>query len=695
MSAIRKLKRMLRGKVSASTVALESFRRIRAALSRRRERSMVSELNRQPARLREQFAQMSASDLLTHFQSRAEPTFFPGFGSDSRTAEAQKIRFPKQTEGLLTAAHKITDWHSWPLLGLQNWAFEDEEIQWRVDPRSWQAWPLSYHADIDLIRNDGSDVRFVWELNRLGHFITLGRAYALTNDETFSAEFFKQLASWRTQNPVAMGVNWAFAMEVALRSINLLAAFVLFLRAPQMSAANLLQLLTIFDQHGAHIERNLEFSHIATSNHYLSDVVGLFWLGLMLPELEAASRWREFGWRELLQEMDKQILPDGAHYECSTGYHRFVLELFLYSFLLARLNNIEVEEKYWQKLRAMLEYVRAYLRPDGRAPLIGDSDSGQVLPIVRRAGDDHAYVLALGAVLFEESDFKLSTMPEEVLWVFGDAGRREFQALPNGSRAKSKEFPDVGTVVLREGDAYLLLNASGVGMNGRGSHRHNDALAIEVSACGTAFIIDPGSYIYTGDLEQRHSFRSTAYHSTVQVNDREQRTIAVADPFSMGKDGDMAILRFKNYPEGDLVIAKYYYRNRGAREAHERTVAFNRDKRYWLIDDEMSGSIHLTFHYRFHFAPGLHVTVRDDGIVEAYDSQNGARLLIIAEGTRNPPIIEDRFSSRDYGAKTLSLSVCWSTSFWAPKFIILPVSRNENLMARVKEVQSSKATAKR
>ena len=64
-------------------------------------------------------------------------------------------------------------------------------------------------------------------------------------------------------------------MEVALRAMNLLGALALFLPAPQMDEVALKEILTTFDQHGAHIQRNLEFSHIATSNHYLADVVGL------------------------------------------------------------------------------------------------------------------------------------------------------------------------------------------------------------------------------------------------------------------------------------------------------------------------------------------------------------------------------------------------------------------------------------
>src|ERR1051325_2109656 len=240
----------------------------------------------------------------------------------------------------------------------------------------------------------------LWELNRQGQLLTLARAYAATRDETFAEEFFAQVESWRAQNPVGFGPNWACAMEAALRAMNLLAAFRLLRRSRALDGARLSTLLSLFDAHGRHVRRNLEYSYIATGNHYLSDVAGLLWLGLCLPELEAARAWRAFALRELLRELDAQVLPDGADCEASTGYQRFVTELFLYSFLLCRANGVEIEERHWSRLRPMLEYARAYLRPDGRAPLVGDTDGGQVLPLVRRDADDHAYLLAVGAAIF-------------------------------------------------------------------------------------------------------------------------------------------------------------------------------------------------------------------------------------------------------------------------------------------------------
>jgi hypothetical protein len=695
MSTFSKIKRMLRGEVDVRTAAQESMRRLRGAQELKYERAQVDELNQRPARLRPEFARLAPAELLAHFRSRnllkGAPEFFPGFAEAA--AQLQRELFSRETAELLTQAARITDEHCWPLLGFGEKCFGVEQIQWCRDPLSGFDWPLDFHADLKLIRNDGSDARVVWELNRLAHTIELGRAYAISGDEKFSTEFFRQLASWRQQNPVGHGVNWNCAMEVALRAMNLLGAFQLFLSAPQMDAAALLALLKMFDQHGAHIRRNLEFSHIATSNHYLADVTGLLWLGVMLSELESAPEWREFGLRELLSELEKQTLPDGADYEASTGYHRLKLELFLYSFVLCHLNGIQIDEAYWNKLRGMIEYLRAYLRPDGRAPLLGDTDSGQAMPIVRRTGDDHGYLLALGAAVFQEPGFKGAeqNIPEELLWILGAQGVRDYQRLPSTEGPGSQAFPQAGTYTLRQDDLYLLLNASDSGVKGRGSHGHNDALSVEVSACGTAFIVDPGSYLYTADLHERHLFRSTAYHSTVEVDGTEQNTIDEHAPFIIGNEAQPRVLGWESGPDKDVVIAEHagYHRLPQA-VTHRRTVTFYKSERWWLIADDITGPGEHDLAFRFHLAPGLEAKVRSDGTVEACDKISGARLLIVAKGITEQPVLEERFSSRDYGAKQPSISVCWRLRTALPVtayFGLVPVASREDVGERIALVQ--------
>jgi heparinase II/III-like protein len=718
LKIISKTRRVLRGEVNARTAALEAMRRVSVRNAQRKEQSQLTQLNQRPARLRDEFARIRAADLLAHFHSRTRPKFFPGFQDLPTTARLQREIFPEETAQLVRQAERIADQHCWPLLGFGEKCFGEAEIQWNLDPLSGFSWPLDYHAEINLIRNDGSDARVVWELNRCAHFITLGRAYAVTGDGRLSQSCFRQLESWRRQNPVARGVNWNCAMEVALRAMNLLGAFTLFLRAPQMDEIALKEFLKTFDQHGAHIRRNLEFSHIATSNHYLADVVGLLWLGLILPELEAAREWQEFGLREMLNEMDKQLLPDGADYEASTGYHRLKLELFLYSFVLCHLNGLDIDEKYWQKLRTMLEYLQAYLRPDGCAPLIGDSDSGQVFPIVRRAGNDHAYLLALGAAIFQEpfgtQAFGVQGVPTErdmqhaggvrteLLWLLGEQGIRDCDGLPPTAASGSRAFTDAGVYLLRQEDLYLHFNAGGIGVNGRGSHGHNDALSIEVSACGTAFIVDPGSYVYTANLHERNSFRSTAYHSTVQVDGAEQNTIDESVPFVSGNEAQPKVLEWQTTAGEDLVAGEQQgYRRLKQPVTHRRTIRFDKRKRFWLVKDELVGKGTHEFSFRFHLAPGLDTKVRPDGIVEVCDKMNSARLLFVcqqpdrmcghSDELEMKAILEPRFSSRDYGEKEPSVSVCWTARSATPLtvvFTLIPIRPGEDQNERMKDLRS-------
>lgn len=693
MSIVGRIKRAMRGQVDSRAVALEAWRRSRAKLERRRERGALDQLDAQPARLRAEFAGMPAAELLRHFRQRSTPKFFSGFDSISETSIAQRALFPDKTSELIESATRIAEAHRWPLLGYGEKSF-GAEINWHLDPVSGTEWPLVYHADIALLRGDGSDVRVLWELNRLGHLIPLGRAYAVAKDERLAAEFFAQLRSWRKQNPVGRGANWACAMEVALRAMNLLAAFSLFRHSTKLTEEILGEVLALLDQHGAHIQRNLEFSYISTSNHYLSDVVGLLWLGLMLPEFEAAEEWRAFGLREMLCEMDKQILSDGADFESSTGYHRFILEMLLYSFILCRENHVEIEEKYWQKLRAMLEYLRAYIRPDGRAPLLGDTDGGRALPLTARDADDHAYLLALGACVFRETRFRQTSrsLPEELLWLLGASGVRDFENLEadeevNDENAALQSFPDAGTFVMREGDLYLHFNASGSGLNGRGSHAHNDALSIEVSACGHAFLVDPGTYVYTSDLKERHLFRSTAYHSTVEIDGEEQNTTNAQTPFIIGDEAHPRALLRETTPEFDLVVAEHDgYRRLAHPVTHRRTVRFDKRERFWQIEDAFKGEGEHTLKFRFHFDAGLDVSARDEGIVSAYDKITGARLVIAALDLNAPPIFEQRFTSRNYGHKQESVSACWTARAETPcifRWAIVPVCTEENEGARL------------
>jgi hypothetical protein len=698
-------RRVLRGEISPRVAAHALLRRGQAVVDRRRERAMLDQLASQAAQLRPEYQSLSSAELLKHFRERNSPSFLPGIEQHDATAKLQRELFPDETARLLAAAQSISRKHRWSLLGFCEQDF-GESINWNRDPLSGRLWPLDYHADIPLWHRDGSDIRVLWELNRLGHLITLGRAYSLTHNEEFAEAFFRQVEGWREQNPLGRGANWACAMEVALRAMNLLAAFSLIRTSKALAEKRLLTLLTMLEQHGAHIKRNLEFSHVATSNHYLSDVVGLLWLGIMLPELSDAAEWRGWATAEMFREMDKQILPDGADYEASTGYHRFVLEMLLYSFIICDANEIPIEEKYWQKLRAMFGYLRATLRPDGFAPLIGDTDGGQVLPFVHRSADDHGYLLPFAAVILEDSNFTLPHVKatEGLLWTLGEDGVRNYETLARTSEpVQSQSFPDAGTYVLRHDDLYLLLNANGPQKGRPASHRHNDALSIEVSAGGRAFIVDPGTYVYTADFHERHVFRSTAYHSTIQIDDAEQSTIDESAPFVIGDEARSRLLNWETTPHRDYVSAEYQSSRLGEQITHRRSVTFDKVAGWWLVEDEILGTGEHEIAARFHFDAGLDVEVREEkqtegrceNVVVASDKSDkiggssAVRLVVCALDLQSPPALESQFTSKHYGSKAHSISACWSVNASLPcklRWAIVPVRAEENETDRLQVI---------
>jgi hypothetical protein len=687
---------MARRYLNAFNGAREAARRMRVAFDAGRERVALERLAREPLHLKIEYHYLPPPLLLERFRER-QNCLFKGFSTTSTTARLQQARFPAETKGLTRLAEAIL-MHRWPLLGFGEMSF-GEHLNWLRDPLTKQMWPSVYHGDISLVGQNGSDVRVLWELNRLGHFLTLGRAYAVTDREEFALEVFEQFDSWLEQNRLGYGPNWSCAMEVSLRAMNLLAALSMCRHSSNFTPERLSVWLHSLAQHGAHIKRNLEFSHLGTTNHYLTNVVGILWLGLALPELALADEWSEWGFRQLLAEMDKQILPDGADYEGSTGYHRYITELFLYSFILCRQHNIEIDAKHWQRLRSMLLFVQYYVRPDKAAPLIGDTDGSQVLPITMRRADDHLYLLGLGAVALQSPELKCGPFSEELLWVCGADGMNDFDALSDGDKSlDSKAFHSAGLYVLRDDDLYLLFNTARHERAGRSSHRHNDALSIEVSACGRAFIVDPGTYVYSADRNARHLFRSTAYHSTIQVDDAEQNRIEESQLFVFGNEARPKTARWQTSAEADRVSGRHFgYERLPGKVRHERSVVFDKRNRWWLLEDRLLGTGTHRLTARFHLANGLEV-VLIDLTATIRDPETGVGLLILLIESEPPssdshqwvPKLESQFVSRQYGSRLPSTTVAWSNNLEFPcrlSWVLVPVSAAEDQQARVQLVK--------
>jgi hypothetical protein len=482
---------------------------------------------------------------------------------------------------------------------------KDGGIDWHLDFKTGVRWdPGDFYLDVPIVRGDGSDIKVPWELSRFQHLAVLGQAYHLATHRRTRAEAEElrarlateaatQIDDWIESNPRGLGVNWACTMDVAIRAYNWVAALAFFRGASEWDDAFLLRLARSLWVHGQHIRRNLEIGGDGlTSNHYLADIVGLYAIACAIPELRDAGSWRGFAHRALIEEMDRQVLPDGADFERSIPYHRLVTELFVHGAILARCVGDSVPDAFGRRLGRMLEFIASYTRPDGSAPQWGDNDDGRLLPLDGYAAHDphdHRHVLDLGGRLTGRDDLVLSAGGRDVesSWLLDTVDARP---APFPSCASSRGFESVGYYVLRAGDLHLGVPCGPVGTRGVGNHTHNDLFSLCLWAGGREWITDPGTGCYTSDPKIRNQLRSTSAHATVQIGEREQNRFgrSADDLFVVRETTPPEVLAWSPDGETPGLSARLGGSGTGSHVEHLREIRFIPEQRAWTVRDRLT-----------------------------------------------------------------------------------------------------------
>ena len=422
--------------------------------------------------------------------------------------------------------------HEFDLLGSGPTAL-GTEIDWRRDFKSGRVWPAVHISRFVRVYPDKSDVKVPWELSRFQHLPLLAAAQRLTGEQVYLDEIVAQLDSWIAANPVEIGPNWGCTMDVAIRAANWIAALAMCAEAarhePWFERALGSLLL-----HGRFIRSHPEYGEVR-GNHYLSDVAGLLVVAALFADGAEGRGWLTWAAAELEAEMDHQVHSDGADHEASIPYHRLVAELFVCGgAVVAALVPGRPSATFRERLGLMLDLVADYTRPDGLAPQLGDADDGRFLPL----GDYGAADFRSHRHLFRQADSEPSP----------------------GTGSRSTGYPEGGLYVMQanDGDLWAIARAGDTGMRGRGGHAHNDQLSFELAAFGVPLVVDPGAYLYTAAPLERNRFRSTAFHSTLQLDGVEQNELDSTYLFSLPDRTRTEVLSWEPEPPAPRLVARHH-----------------------------------------------------------------------------------------------------------------------------------------
>ena len=584
--------------------------------------------------------------------------------SDDRVAHL-RARQPVQVQTTLDAASRVLR-YEFDLLGSGPYTPNDPDrrpdadsyrpIDWYFDPVSQLRFPRGIPLrdwNLERMRPGRADIKLPWELARCQHWPVLGQAYRLTGDDRFAREIAHELHDFVDANPVGVGINWTCTMDVAIRAANWALALELVRLCASLPSAFWTDAYDALFDHGVFIERHLENTYEVTSNHFLSNVVGLLYVAAVFRDLPLGRAWARQCRVWLVQEMTVQVLPDGADYESSVPYHRLVTELFLGAAHVAHDIGDPLSAPFVERLRTMVDYLAVVIRPDGLMPQVGDADDGR-LHILSGYGvwrpQDARHLFGPAACFFGET--KWNALVDE--WARWEAAWWGFDsAALDGPGTVTREgvahFPHAGVTVVRAARNYLLITNGVVGTAGFGNHKHNDLLGFEFHVDGTPVLVDPGSYVYTSDPDARNLFRSTRSHNTLMIDGEEQNELRPDWLFRLIE---------KATPEHLAVVEhddrlEYRGRHRGYARlpqpvAHDRTFTLSRASGALSILDVLEGQGAHRVRWHFHFAPGVEVVSRGAG---RFDIQAARVALTMTTPSELRPTVSAAWYSPSYGVR--------------------------------------------
>ena len=326
------------------------------------------------------------------------------------------------------------------------------------------------------------DIKVPWEISRFQHLFVMGTAYTQGKNEMYAHAFEEQVGDFLDQNPFLMGTNWVCPMDVGIRALNWVWAFHFFKDSPDLSSEFWQRFVCSLYDHVYYLENNWEVFGV-TSNHYLSDLIGYFYLTWFFQNGKDMRSKHMWCYRELLKELEKQVFTEGTDYEGSTNYHSLVTEIFYHFYLMCQVSGLPFPTDAYNKLRRMFTFIDWVTVQGAGIVKIGDDDSGKIL--------------------------YYGITPDIV------AAHKEEQY------RSEQFFKEFGLAVHKSSDWHVTLRHHAYKTTQPSGHFHNDVGSITLAYQGVPIVVDPGSYVYTPSVYWRNLFRSAAVHNSFSIESVE------------------------------------------------------------------------------------------------------------------------------------------------------------------------------
>ncbi|OGT70976.1 MAG: hypothetical protein A3H43_02940 [Gammaproteobacteria bacterium RIFCSPLOWO2_02_FULL_42_9] len=279
---------------------------------------------------------------------------------------------------------------------------------------------------------------------------------------------------WMDENPPGEGIGWE-PYTLSLRLVN----WMKYHLESELLSWRMLESLAM---QARYLMSRLEYHLLG--NHVFSNAKALVFAGLFFQGKEA-DKWLRQGIKILDHELQRQILPEGGHFELSPMYHALILQDILDLINVYYVYDQEMPAKWLMLVPQMLSWLATLTYPNGRLAFFNDSAMA-IAPDID-ALCQYAKNLSIS--------YKLNILRQ------ADGYWR-----------------------LQKGDLLVLADVAPTGADYLPGHAHADSLSFELLFDNQLIFVNSGISTYANNA-QRIAERGTAAHNTLTIDDQNSSEV--------------------------------------------------------------------------------------------------------------------------------------------------------------------------
>ncbi len=418
--------------------------------------------------------------------------------------------------------------------------------------------------DWDLSVPNVTDQEFRYQRHRHQWMEPQAKAYATTKNENYIKNWIEVYTDWMNTYPCPVGltfpegesndVNYQWkGLQPAERVLSQINIIQYYLSSPNFTPEWLCTVLNAF----AESVECIRLNYYADSNILITQSQAVAFAGVLMPEFTKSEEWANEGARKLNEELDKQFLSDGTHYELDPSYHIAAIEDFRSTYEVFKVNNSNVlPADFISRLEKASEFVADLIYPNYTIDNFNDTRNSSYSK----------------SVLIKNLNNYKSMFPENNLikWM---ASEGKEGTTPDYT---TKAYPESGYYMLRDGwkpDGMMMVLKNNDNKDNKW-HCQPDNGTFGIVYKGRNFFPDAGVYAYSGG--DRTIYRASKNHNTLTALSKDYESA-----FQKGK-----FVKMESTGNTDVLITEHEIK---AGLTHRRTVFFV-EKKFFVILDETYGN---------------------------------------------------------------------------------------------------------